>query len=63
MEPVIIGALIGAALGWLIAALKSRAEHLGGGWFAFSGMGCFSQLILMIILAAVGALVGLLLWQ
>ena len=58
MGPVIVGAIAGAALGWLIAALRSSAKHLGGGWFSFKGMGCFSQLLLMIILAAVGALIG-----
>ena len=58
MGPVIIGAIAGAALGWLIAALRSSAKHHGGGWFSFTGMGCFSQLLLMIILAAIGALIG-----
>jgi hypothetical protein len=58
MAPVIIGAIAGVLLGWLIAALRSRARHHGGGWHSFSGMGCFSQLLLMVILAAIGALVG-----
>jgi hypothetical protein len=58
MAPVIIGAIAGAALGWLIAALRSSATHHGGGWFSFTGMGCFTQLLLMIVLAAIGALVG-----
>jgi hypothetical protein len=58
MAPVIIGAIAGAFLGWLIAALRSRAKNLGHGWWQFSGMGCFSQLLLMIVLAAIGALIG-----
>lgn len=58
MGPIIIGAIAGAALGWLIAAFRSRATHHGGGWFSFEGMGCFAQLMLMIFLAAIGAIVG-----
>ncbi len=58
MGPVIIGAIAGLALGWLIAALKSRFRYLGGGYGEFSGMGCFAQLFLMLVLGAIGALIG-----
>ena len=58
MEPIIIGAIAGAALGWLIAAFRSSAKHHGGGWWSFSGMGCLQQLMLMIFLAAIGAIIG-----
>lgn len=58
MAPIIIGALAGLALGWLIAALRSRFRYLGGGYGEFKGMGCFKQLLLMLILAAIGAIIG-----
>jgi len=58
---VIIGALVGAAIAWLIATIRGpRFRHLGGGWFEEkpAKMGCFSHLILTIVLAAIGALIG-----
>ena len=58
MAPVIIGAIAGLALGWLIAALRSRFRYRGGGYGEFSGMGCFAQLVLMLVLGAIGALIG-----
>ena len=58
MEAIIIGAIVGAFLGWLIAALRSRSKYLGGGYVKTSGMGCGSQIILMVVLAVVGAIIG-----
>ena len=59
MPPWVIGAIVGVLVGWLIAALRSRATHQGGGWFHLQGMGCFRQLFLMAVLAAIGAVIGI----
>ncbi len=57
-EAIIIGAVAGAFLGWLIAAARSRFRYLGGGYGEFKGMGCFQQLLLMLVLGAIGAGIG-----
>jgi len=54
----IIGAVVGVVLAWLIAASRSRATHLGGGWWQFEGMGCLANLLLYLVFAAVGAVLG-----
>lgn len=54
----IIGAAVGLILAWLIAALRSKATHLGGGWWQFEGMGCLPTLLLYLLFAAVGAVIG-----
>lgn len=58
MTPIIIGAVAGAFIGWLIAASKSKARLFRRGYAEASGMGCGSQLLLMLALAAVGAVIG-----
>ncbi len=54
----IIGAVVGLVLAWLIAAMRSRATHLGGGWWQFEGMGCLANLLLYVVFATVGAVIG-----
>lgn len=54
----IIGAVVGLILAWVIAAARSRATHLGGGWWQFEGMGCLANLLLYLVFAAVGAAIG-----
>jgi len=54
----IIGAVAGLILAWLIAAVRSRATHLGGGWWRFEGLGCLANLLLYLVFAAVGAGIG-----
>lgn len=54
----IISAVVGVVLAWLIAASRSRATRLGGGWWQFEGMGCLANLLLYLVFAAVGAVLG-----
>lgn len=54
----IIGAVVGLILAWLIAAMRSRATHLGGGRWQFEGMGCLANLLLYVVFATVGAVIG-----
>lgn len=54
----IIGAVVGLILAWVIAAARSRATYLGGGWWRFEGMGCLANLLLYLVFAAVGAVIG-----
>jgi len=57
----IFGAIAGALLGFVVAtAIASpRFTYLGGSWGRFEGgMGCFTGLLLRIVLAAIGAGVG-----
>ncbi|MCR4406567.1 MAG: hypothetical protein NUW24_06560 [Anaerolineae bacterium] len=54
----IIGAVVGLILAWLIAAMRSRATHLGGGGWRFEGLGCLANLLLYLVFAAVGAVIG-----
>lgn len=54
----IIGAVVGLILAWLIAAMRSRATYLGGGWWQFEGMGCLANLLLYLVFAAVGVVIG-----
>lgn len=54
----IIGAIAWLILAWLIAVTRSRATHLGGGWWQFEGMGCLANLLLYLVFAAVGAVIG-----
>ena len=56
----IVGGLVGLAIGWLIAASKSRFTYLGGNVGRFEGLGCFATLMLYVVLGGLGALVGLL---
>lgn len=49
----IIGAVVGIVLAWLIAAMRSRATHLGRGWWQFEGIGCLANLLLYLVFAVV----------
>ncbi|MFO7916666.1 MAG: hypothetical protein R6V13_01120 [Anaerolineae bacterium] len=61
MSGIIIGAIVGFFVGWLIAALRTRFTYLGGDYGMFEGPGCFATLLIEAVCSAIGAAVGALL--
>ncbi len=59
MMGAIIGAVVGLAIAWAIAASQSNFTYLGNGVGSFSGMSCAANLALYLVCAAAGAVVGM----
>ena len=58
MEGVVIGAIVGFFLGWLIAAARTKFTYLGGQYGRFEGPGCLATILIEIVCAGIGAAVG-----
>jgi len=58
-EGAVIGAIAGLVIGWLIAAGKSKFTYYGGAYGKFEGMGCFANIVLYVVLASIGAVIGI----
>lgn len=58
MAGVIIGAVAGVALAWLIQLFKSRFTWHGGAVGSFQGIGCVASLVMFIVFGAIGAAIG-----
>lgn len=55
---VIIGGIAGLIVGWGISAARSKFTYLGGGYGQFEGMSCGATLVLYVICAVIGAVIG-----
>lgn len=59
MTGTIIGAIAGAFVGWLITAIMTDGpKYPGDTSYEGGGPGCLVSLLLVIVLAAIGAVVG-----
>jgi hypothetical protein len=58
MTGTIIGAIAGAFLGWLIIAVLTDGPKYPGDTSYEGGPGCIVSLVVVIVLAAIGAAVG-----
>ena len=58
MSGTIIGAIAGAFAGWLIIAILTDGPKYPGDTSYEGGPGCLVSLVVVIVLAAIGAVVG-----
>jgi hypothetical protein len=58
MTGTIIGAIAGAFVGWLIIAVLTDGPKYPGDTSYEGGPGCLVSLVVVIVLAAIGAAVG-----
>ena len=61
-DPGLIGAILGAIVGYIIsiAIVSPRFRHVGGGWFSQEGgMGFFKGCLVNLAFMAAGAIIGL----
>lgn len=61
MAGAIIGAIVGAFVGWLIIAVLTDGPRYPGDTSYEGGPGCIMSLLVVIVLAGIGAAVGILL--
>jgi hypothetical protein len=54
----ILGAIAGFAVGWLIAALRTKFTYLGGDYGMFEGPGCLATLLVEAVFTGIGAAIG-----
>jgi hypothetical protein len=58
MAGTILGAIAGAFLGWFIIAVMTDGPKYPGDTSYEGGLGCLVLLVVVILLAAIGAVVG-----